>query len=111
MRYWSLIRMLYCPLRSPPKASRGLPGGMSRSVTEISDCLRGVQSGQTAQGDRSHIRELFDALPLEKAFGLLASEAPDHNIEVSRATLYVKRTDEQGTEERRPRCAKWITGY
>src|ERR1019366_4519939 len=81
MRYWSLIRMLYCPLRSSLKASRRLLGGMSRSVTEISDCLRGVQSGQTAQGDRSHIGELFDALPLEKGFGLLVSEAPDHNME------------------------------
>src|ERR1019366_1878980 len=54
---------------------------VARRDDEISDCLRGVQSGQTAQGDRSHIGELFDALPLEKGFGLLVSEAPDHNME------------------------------
>src|ERR1700693_2225152 len=32
MRYWSLIRMLCCPLRSPESASRRFPGGTRRSV-------------------------------------------------------------------------------
>jgi hypothetical protein len=28
MRYWSLTRMLYCPFRSPLRASKWFPGGI-----------------------------------------------------------------------------------
>ena len=41
IRHWSFTRILHCPLRSPRKASRRLPGGARRKskVAAASSCV------------------------------------------------------------------------
>jgi hypothetical protein len=54
---------------------------VARRNQQIGDCLRGVQRSQAPQGDRRDTAEIFDTLPMEEAFRLLASEAPDHTAD------------------------------
>lgn len=49
--HWSLMRMLYCPLRSPFKASSRLPGTAARSLSS------------TAASSRSSLRQAARSIP------------------------------------------------
>ena len=75
---------------------------IARRDKKISNCLRGVQRSQTPQGHRSDVGELFDALPPEKTFSLLASEAPDHDTDDIVQYVVRQAYNERRTETEAP---------
>jgi hypothetical protein len=62
---------------------------VTRRDEQVGNGLRGVERSQSTQGYGCDVGELFDALTAEKAFRLLASEAPDHDPDG--IVLYVVR--------------------
>src|SRR5260370_41480353 len=91
MRYWSLIRMLYCPLRSPLNTSRRLLGGISRSVTACaasSAARRRKATEAILANSLTRSRWKRRSVFLHRKLRITTRTIPLY-------TLYVKRTEER----------------
>ena len=81
-RHWSLIRMLYCPARSPSSFSSRFPGGTAQIIQR----LCGVQQQELPQRRLSQAAgDLRPSFTEKESLCLLVSKASDHSRDHSAA--------------------------